>query len=34
MNLNTTNSINERINLLNFTRQQLREFFISLGEKP
>ncbi|WP_342354061.1 bifunctional tRNA (adenosine(37)-C2)-methyltransferase TrmG/ribosomal RNA large subunit methyltransferase RlmN [Gilliamella sp. ESL0250] len=34
MNLNTTNHTNEKINLLNFTRQQLREFFISLGEKP
>ncbi|OCG23737.1 MULTISPECIES: bifunctional tRNA (adenosine(37)-C2)-methyltransferase TrmG/ribosomal RNA large subunit methyltransferase RlmN [unclassified Gilliamella] len=34
MNLNTTNLPNEKINLLNFTRQQLREFFISLGEKP
>ena len=33
-NQNTTNPINEKINLLNFTRQQLREFFISLGEKP
>ncbi|WP_218057233.1 bifunctional tRNA (adenosine(37)-C2)-methyltransferase TrmG/ribosomal RNA large subunit methyltransferase RlmN [Gilliamella apicola] len=28
------NSSNEKINLLNFTRKQLREFFISLGEKP
>ena len=33
-NQNTTNPTNEKINLLNFTRQQLREFFISLGEKP
>ncbi|MBI0061267.1 MULTISPECIES: bifunctional tRNA (adenosine(37)-C2)-methyltransferase TrmG/ribosomal RNA large subunit methyltransferase RlmN [Gilliamella] len=33
-NQNTTNLTNEKINLLNFTRQQLREFFISLGEKP
>lgn len=32
-NQNTTNPTNEKINLLNFTRQQLREFFISLGEK-
>lgn len=30
----TTPATNEKINLLNFTRQQLREFFISLGEKP
>ena len=28
------NSTQEKINLLNFTRQQLRDFFISLGEKP
>ena len=33
-NQNTTTPTNEKINLLNFTRQQLREFFISLGEKP
>ncbi|OTQ74994.1 MULTISPECIES: bifunctional tRNA (adenosine(37)-C2)-methyltransferase TrmG/ribosomal RNA large subunit methyltransferase RlmN [unclassified Gilliamella] len=33
-NQNTTNPTNEKINLLNFTRQQLREFFISLEEKP
>ncbi|MBI0038856.1 bifunctional tRNA (adenosine(37)-C2)-methyltransferase TrmG/ribosomal RNA large subunit methyltransferase RlmN [Gilliamella sp. B14384H2] len=33
-NQNTINATNEKINLLNFTRQQLREFFISLGEKP
>jgi 23S rRNA (adenine2503-C2)-methyltransferase len=33
-NLITMNSSNEKINLLNFTRKQLREFFISLGEKP
>ncbi len=33
-NQNTINLTNEKINLLNFTRQQLREFFISLGEKP
>ena len=24
----------EKVNLLNFTRQELREFFKSLGEKP
>ena len=33
-NLNTTNPKSEKINLLDLTRQQLREFFISLGEKP
>ena len=38
-NSDATNTINvnstqEKINLLNFTRQQLRDFFISLGEKP
>ena len=38
-NSDVTNTINinstqEKINLLNFTRQQLRDFFISLGEKP
>ena len=37
-NSDATNTINvnstqEKINLLNFTRQQLRDFFISLGEK-
>ncbi|XKM13570.1 bifunctional tRNA (adenosine(37)-C2)-methyltransferase TrmG/ribosomal RNA large subunit methyltransferase RlmN [Orbaceae bacterium ac157xtp] len=31
---NTTNSQSEKINLLNFNRPQLREFFVSLGEKP
>ena len=34
INLNTTNPKSEKINLLDLTRQQLREFFISLGEKP
>nr|WP_081302103.1 bifunctional tRNA (adenosine(37)-C2)-methyltransferase TrmG/ribosomal RNA large subunit methyltransferase RlmN [Gilliamella apicola] len=34
INLTTMNPSKEKVNLLNFTRQQLRAFFISLGEKP